>query len=159
MIRTYRPSDLDAIREITVICFDGTSIDQNIEKIFGKIGGKDWRWRKARTADADARVNPEGIFVYEDGGKAAGYIATRIDPESKIGWVSNLAVLPDYQGKGIGKALMAAALDSFEAGGMQMAKIEVLEQNAVGPIFYPRAGFREVARQIHYIMPLKDRKL
>jgi hypothetical protein len=35
-----------------------------------------------------------------------------------------------------------------------MAKIETLEQNARGQALYPRFGFREVARQIHYVMSL-----
>ena len=39
---------------------------------------------------------------------------------------------------------------------MQVAKIETLEQNAVGQALYPRAGFKEVARQIHYAMRLDE---
>ena len=38
--------------------------------------------------------------------------------------------------------------------GMAMAKIETLAQNDSGQALYPRCGFREVARQIHYVMPL-----
>ena len=38
--------------------------------------------------------------------------------------------------------------------GMEAAKIETLAQNAVGSQFYPSVGFREVARQIHYLMRL-----
>ena len=37
---------------------------------------------------------------------------------------------------------------------MAMAKIETLAQNERGQALYPRCGFREVARQIHYVMPL-----
>ena len=159
MTRTYRPSDLDTLREITRICFDGISVDQRIENAFGRIGETDWRWRKASHIDADARANPEGIFVYEENGTVAGYITTRIDPDTRIGSIPNLAVLPQHQGKGIGKALMAAALDYFETSGMVLARIETLDQNEIGTVFYPRTGFQEVARQIHYAMPLKNRKL
>ena len=159
MIRTYKPSDLKTLCDITVICFSGTSIDQNVEGIFGRIGDKDWRWRKARTIEADTAVNPNGIFVYEVDGVVVGYITTRIDPDTQTGLIPNLAVLPGHQGKGIGKALLTAALDYFEASGMAMAKIEALDQNPVAPTFYPRAGFQEVARQIHYAMPLKNRRI
>ena len=159
MIRAYRAADLKALRDITVTCFHGTSIDQNIECTFGRTGDHDWRWRKARSIDADAEVNPGGIFVYEVDGGVAGYITTRIDPEIQTGLIPNLAVLPEHQGKGIGKALLSAALDYFEGRGMRLAKIEALDQNPVGPTFYPRAGFTEVARQIHYAMPLEDRKI
>jgi hypothetical protein len=37
---------------------------------------------------------------------------------------------------------------------MTVAKIETLEQNPIGRRLYPALGFREVARQIHYAMPL-----
>ncbi len=159
MIRTYRPSDLETLQEITLVCFDGISIDQSIENTFGTFGETDWRRRKARHIDEDAQANPEGIFVYEEDGKPVGYITTRIDAETRIGGIPNLAVLPEHQGKGIGKALMVAAFDYFEASGMVLARIETVAQNPVGTVFYPRSGFQEIARQVHYAMPLKDRKL
>ena len=61
-IRAYTNSDLEPLRQITAICFDGVSIDQNMEKLFGEIAGKDWRWRKMRHIDADAAANGDGIF-------------------------------------------------------------------------------------------------
>lgn len=159
MIRTYRPEDLEALREITVICFEGVSIDHNIEKKFGQFAPADWRVRKAKHVDDDVNANPEGVFVFEENGKVMGYISTRIDHESKIGQIPNLSVLPECRGKGAGSALMKAAFDYFEEQGMVVAKIETLDQNEIGKYFYPRSGFIEVARQIHYAMPLKDRKL
>ena len=159
MIRAYQPSDLTKLKEITIICFDGVSIDQNIERIFGKFAETDWRSRKVTHIDADAAANAGGIFIYQHEGEVVGYITTRIDHESKIGGIPNLAVLPECQGKGVGKALMKAAFDYFEEQEMSVVKIATLDQNPVGLSFYPRSGFREVARQIHYAMALKDRKL
>ena len=37
---------------------------------------------------------------------------------------------------------------------MTIAKIETLVQNPVGSHLYPSVGFQEVARQIHFAMPL-----
>ncbi len=159
MIRAYRPDDLETLQEITVICFDGVSIDQNIEAKFGRFGERDWKARKAEHIREDAAANPEGILIYEEQGEIAGYITTRVDPDSKIGRIPNMSVLPAYRGRGIGKALLTAALDTFEQQGMTAARIETLEQNDVGQSFYPHAGFEEVARQIHYAMALKDRTL
>ncbi len=159
MIRAYRPDDLETLQEITVVCFDGVSIDQNIEAKFGRFGDRDWQVRKAEHIREDAATNPEGIWVYEDQGTIAGFITTRVDHDSKIGHIPNMSVLPAYRGRGVGKVLLAAALDEFERQGMTAARIETLEQNDIGQSFYPRAGFQEVARQIHYAMVLKDRKL
>jgi len=154
-IRDYRETDREALRTITEICFVGVSIDKNIEDRFGKIGGKDWAWRKKRHIDADIEACPEGILVAEIDGQVVGYITSRIDQESKIGWIPNIAVLPEYQGRGIGKALMERALNYLREQGMEMAKIETLEQNEIAKRFYPKIGFVEVARQIHYVMPLE----
>ena len=156
-IRPYIPEDRDALVRITLICFDGVSIDQNIEKKFGKVGGRDWKFRKARHIIWDIEANPEGIFVAEEDGEPVGYVTTRPDHETKIGWIPNLAVLPEHRRKGIGKALMDRALDYLKEKGMEMAKIETLEQNEVGKRFYPKVGFVEVASQIHYVIPLGER--
>lgn len=159
MIRDYRPSDLQALREITMICFEGTSIDQNIEARFGKIGDTDWRMRKAKHIDADARANPQGIFVYEVDGTIVGFITCALDPETRVGSIPNLAVLPAHQQKGIGKELLVKALDHLESRNVLLVRIEALDQNAVGPDYYPRIGFQKVATQIHYAMPIADRRI
>jgi len=154
MIRKFRPSDLPRLEEITVLCFEGVSIDHGMEQRFGVIAGKDWTWRKARSIQWDVEANPEGVFVCEADGAVVGYITTRLDPESRIGWIPNIATDPTCQGKGVGRALMEAALDHLRASGMLYAKIETLVQNKKGQTFYPSVGFKEVARQIHYLAKL-----
>lgn len=99
-------------------------------------------------------ANRSGIFVAESGGSVIGYITTRIDEESKVGGIPNIAVMPKYRGKRIGHALMKSALVYFREQGMMYARIETLAQNDIGSSFYPDTGFVEVARQIHYAMPL-----
>jgi ribosomal protein S18 acetylase RimI-like enzyme len=61
------------------------------------------------------------------------------------------------RGQGVGRRLIEHALSHFRAAGMTVAKIETLEQNTIGRHLYPSVGFVEVARQIHYAMPLQDR--
>ena len=159
MIRKYEPRDLEQIKDITVICFEGVSIDHNIEKNFGQFAETNWKARKAAHMDDDVAANSDGIFVYEDEGSVIGYITTRLFRDALIGQIPNISVLPGHQGKGIGKALMQAAFDYFEEQGMMVAKIETLDQNESGQSFYPSAGCKEVARQIHYAMPLSDRQI
>lgn len=155
MIRPYCPADLEKLKEITAICFAEVSIDANIEAQFGAIGGRDWRWRKLRHIDQDVEgERARGVFVWEEEDQVLGYITTRIDAESKIGWIPNLGVLPQHQSRGLGRKLMEHALTYLRQQGMEAAKIETLAQNAIGSRFYPSAGFREVARQIHYLMRL-----
>lgn len=155
MIRPYQPADLERLKQITAVCFEGVSIDRNIESKFGRIGGHDWCFRKLRHIDADtATEHADGVFVYVDDGQVIGYISTRLDHETRIGWIPNMAVEPGAQSRGIGRQLMEHAVDYLRAEGMEAAKIETLEQNPVGSRFYPDVGFEEVGRQIHYLMRL-----
>ena len=153
-IRRYRPSDLETLKTITAICFDCVSIDQNIERLYGLVHGKDWRWRKKRHIDDDAEINAAGILVAEVDGRIAGYVTTRVDKAAGIGGIPNFAVLPEFQQRGIGRRLLEEAVAYFAAEGLSYARIETLDQNDVGAHFSPAFGFREVARQIHYIMPI-----
>ncbi len=155
-IRRYKESDRERLKDITIVCFDGVCIDQNIEKLFGHIAGNDWTWRKKRHIDGDADSYPNGIFVAEIDNEIVGYITTRVDHATKTGGISNFAVLPAYQKMGLGRKLAAEAIAHFKSEGMEYARIETLEQNAVGQHFYPKLGFKEVSRQILYMMPIND---
>ncbi len=158
MIRRYAEADREPIQAITAMCFSGVSIDYAIELRHGLIAGKDWRWRKAQQIEEDIAANAEGIFVAVEGGEVVGYVTSRVDLESKIGWIPNLAVLPAYQQRGLGQALIETTLAYLAEAGMLYARIETLAHNAVGQHFYPSMGFEEVARQIHYIKRLGSRE-
>ncbi len=85
-----------------------------------------------------------------------GYVTMQCDSETRIGWIHNLVVAAEARGQGLGRRLIEHALAHFRAAGMTVAKIETLEQNPIGRHLYPSVGFIEVARQIHYAMPLTD---
>jgi ribosomal protein S18 acetylase RimI-like enzyme len=154
LLRVYQPGDLDTLRALTVDAFQGVSMDQNIEAQFGIIHGHDWRWRKARSIDADVSIHPHGVFVAEENGAILGYITTRVDAESGIGWIPNMAVAAAARNCGLGRRLIEHALDYFRSQGLTHAKIETLDQNSIGQHLYPSCGFREVARQLHYVTDL-----
>ena len=154
-IRTYQPQDLPRLQDITARTFGPVSIDRNMEAQLGPFGQGDWSTRKVAAIADDCAAQPDGVFVAEDGGGAVvGYVTTRVNDVSRIGWIPNLAVDPNHQGRGLGRALLLHALDHFRRRGMQVAKIETLEQNPVGQALYPSLGFSEVARQVHYAMRL-----
>lgn len=153
-IRPFRPDDLAELKRITIEGFDGTAIDQNVEKEFGVLGGHDWRWRKARHIDQDHAANPAGVFVAEEDGRILGYITAVLDREARKGRIPNLAVDASARGKRVGRQLIEHALDYFRREGMVLAMIETMVNNAAGQHLYPSCGFVEVGRQIHYAMKL-----
>lgn len=153
-IRKFKEKDLPKLKEITVICFDGVSRDQNMERMFGKIAGTTWQERKVEYIEEDCRENPGGVFVAVVKGEVVGYITTRIDSRLRVGRIMNFAVLPEHRGQGIGSKLMERALKYLRKKKMEYARIETLEQNELCKQYYPRLGFQEVARQIYYMMKL-----
>lgn len=156
MIRPFRSEDLQTLREITVEAFDGVSIDQAIEREFGLINGRDWRFRKGRHVDDDAQREPHGIFVLELDGEIAGYISTRQDRDAGVGFIPNLVLVPQHRGEGWGRKLIRYALNHFREAGLTHARIETLVQNDVGRGLYQSLGFREVSRQLHFCADLND---
>jgi ribosomal-protein-alanine N-acetyltransferase len=114
----------------------------------------DWATRKRQSIDADCDAHPAGILVAEEDGRVIGYVTTRLNAESRLGWIPNLAVDPTWQGRGLGRQLLEAALDYLRDAGMTHAKIETLASNERGQALYPALGFVEVARQIHFVREL-----
>ena len=156
MIRKYRESDREILKQTTVQTFKPVSIDASIESTFGYPGATTWEQRKVRHIDADCDANPDGIFVWEEHGQVIGYITTRLDQFAKTGWIPNMAVAEGHQGKGIGHKLLTEALEYFRENGMELARIETLVQNEVGAHLYTKFGFKEVARQVYYCMRLEN---
>ena len=155
-IRCFQPNDLPALKALTVEAFDGVSIDQNMERQFGLIHGRDWRHRKGRAIERDVAKDADGVFIAEFGGEIAGFVTTWMDREAGLGWISNLAVSASRRGQGVASRLIEHALARFRSHGLSHARIETLEQNAIGQRMFASRGFREVARQIHYCTRLGD---
>ena len=151
IIRTAVASDLRSIVDLTEKEFRSASIDAKIEDM---IGGIPWIETKAAVLKTELEKNPDGCFVAVSGGEVVGYITTVIAGIAARGVIANVAVSSKLQGGGIGKKLIGRALDHFRGLGLHQAKIETLASNQAGQHLYPSLGFREVERQIHYIMPL-----
>ncbi len=152
-IRNYRPADRIEVLEIAGDSFAGVSLDENIEKAFGKVG-KGWREHKKDVVDGDILSNPALLLVAETEGRVVGFLCGRVYPERSTGQIANLAVHEMFRGRKIGRALVQEALTRFRRRGMRYARIETLEQNEAGRAFYPSLGFEEIGRQVFYMKRL-----
>lgn len=153
-IRTYREADRARLKQLTVDSFAGAAIDKNIEDRFGLLNGTDWKERKAAHIDDDIAANADGVLVAEIDGEIVGYITVVLNRATKLGRIPNMAVDERCRGRGIGATLIDAADDYMRAQGMSHGKIETLDQNAVGNHLYPKKGYEEVARQVHFVKEL-----
>jgi ribosomal protein S18 acetylase RimI-like enzyme len=150
MIRVARPEDRERIVEICLASFSGVSIDENIEQQF-QLPKDGWKAKKRAAIEDDLKY-PAWVFVAEEEGQVVGFITTRIAGDT--GRIANFGIESAYRGRGLGKKLLAHALDFFRKEGLALARIETMEQNEIGQNLYPKMGFVEVARQIHYAIEL-----
>lgn len=155
VVRTAVCGDLKSIVDLTEKEFRSASLDAKIEDM---IGGTHWIETKAATLKGELEKNPDGCFVAVMDGEIVGYITTVIVSIASRGVIANIAVSSKLQGRGIGRKLIGRALDHFKKLGLHQAKIETLASNQVGQHLYPAFGFREVERQVHYVMPLSEKK-
>ena len=156
MIREATIADHDAILKITSSVFGGSTFEKNIDDTYGIIGGKDWEWRKRRHLIEDLEDDQGKCLVALEGEVVLGYVTMRMNYEAKIGHVPNLAVEKTAANQGIGRALLNQACQVMRMEGMELARIETLEQNPVGRYLYPDVGFGEIARQIYFAMDLRQ---
>jgi ribosomal protein S18 acetylase RimI-like enzyme len=68
--------------------------------------------------------------------------------------VLSIAVSQDARGKGVGKALMTAALREFHRRGISQVKVAVWAGNETANRFYERCGFTLALRREHHGLPM-----
>ncbi|MEM8865769.1 MAG: GNAT family N-acetyltransferase [Planctomycetota bacterium] len=66
----------------------------------------------------------------------------RVTP--RYGGIQNVGVTAEHRGRGLGRALVAAALLGFQQAGLQRAFLEVTSQNDAAVQLYRQLGFRQV---------------
>lgn len=89
------------------------------------------RWEESL---ADGGVT---VLVAEENGTAAGVAGCRRE------WLDGLYVLPQWWGRGVGKALHDEVLDRLRAEGCGRCHLWVLEDNGRARTFYERLGWIE----------------
>ena len=83
------------------------------------------------------------VWVALDGSAPAGFVAVKLHGTDKMGEIYMLAVDPDQQGRGIGGALIAFALDWMKEAGMEIAMVETGGDPGHAPArhTYEKSGF------------------
>ena len=94
----------------------------------------------------DQGVDPHDVLVAELDRLTVGY--TKLGPPTPLASnrhvldVQSLAVLPAYQRRGIGRQLIAAAIEAAAARGVRRLRLRVLTTNPVAQRFYASLGFK-----------------
>jgi putative acetyltransferase len=125
-IRAETPDDIAAIRQVNVAAFEHHPISHQTEHLIVEALRSAGALELSLVAELDHQVVGHVAFS-----------ATSVG-EARTGWylLGPVAVLPDRQGQGIGRALIEAGLEELRARG-------ALGCVLVGdPGFYARFGFR-----------------
>ena len=83
--------------------------------------------------------NPETSFGAFENDILAGAILCGHD--GRRGFIHHTAVSLEYRNKGIGKALLDAAINALEKEGISKAMLVVFKDNEIGNIFWEKQGF------------------
>lgn len=92
-------------------------------------------------------------FVWVEDGRVVGNVSLRRAPGWGGFFVGNVAVHPDWQGRGIASGLMKAALEEISARGGRWVGLEVRANNQVAHRLYEHLGFRETGRTLCMLRP------
>lgn len=83
------------------------------------------------------------FFAIFNGHNPIGYsVLYANDAQTKVGYISIIAVLNNMQNKHVGSALMQKCIETSAEKGMTYIRLEVLKNNESAILFYERWGFK-----------------
>ena len=134
-IRKMRSGDLPRVMEIELATFT-------------------MPWSEATFRGLLRRTDSD-LFVAERGSTVIGYaVFWSVTDQGELG---NVAVSPQYRGKGIGTKLVEAVLERALEKGVREVFLEVRKSNLGAQNLYKAFGFFEVGkRRNYYLEPLED---
>ena len=125
-------------------------------------GLSQWGWEAYRAElekpEAVMLVARRNVPEAQTGRRLSGYIAARINADELH--VNNIGVWPEARRRGVGGALLGAALDHAARCGAREAVLEVRAGNLPAQTMYERFGFAVVGvRRNYYKEPAEDAKI
>ncbi|MFQ5844606.1 MAG: GNAT family N-acetyltransferase [Planctomycetota bacterium] len=147
VIRPARPGDAQAIGRVYVETWRSTYAGILPDRVL--VGLSQSRQALIWSRAIAKRGRAEFVAVAEDPADGViGFASSGPAVEGPPGWgeVFTLYVLPDHQGEGLGRALLAALFSDFVAHGIGAALIWVLAANPFR-FFYQAMGGRPVAER------------
>jgi ribosomal protein S18 acetylase RimI-like enzyme len=156
-IRDLKPEDVGQVLEITELAWEPVYAARRAElgdRLFALVH-PDWRAEKR----AAVRQQCEGasgayVCVAESGSRVVGFAAYYARPTRRAGVISNNAVHPDFQSRGIATLLYTAVLNRLRALGMRYVTVETGADAAHAPArrAYRKAGFDAVVPTVRFYM-------
>lgn len=144
-VRIYRSEDQDRVKQCIIEL-------QNFECVLepDRVAGELVFERNFQELQEACHQNTDKMFVAEAEEGVVGFINIRFEHESQTylsslidyAYISDIVVLQEYRGQGIGTMLLQHAEDFAKQQGTTVLKIGVLSRNQQAADVYQHAGFR-----------------
>jgi ribosomal protein S18 acetylase RimI-like enzyme len=152
--------DLVAVADLVELCFNDT-LDPEGRSYLKQMRQAAQHARLIGWANSlalDAGMSPAGLVWEEDspdggGPRLVGNLSLiPIGLQGKRGYlIANVAVHPDFRGRGIGRSLTLTALEMMRSRGAPAAWLQVRNDNPAAIRIYQATGFKERARRSSWI--------
>ncbi len=145
-IEPYNPSHLDAIVRLSLRAwkpvFDSIRNAMNAE-VYQAFYPDHWQTSQQKAVEDVCADKDTHVWVAQDAGSTVGFVAVKLDSESNMGEIYMIAVDPDFQGCGIGSALMEFSLNWMTDAGISIAMVDTGGDPGHAPArhLYEKAGF------------------
>jgi ribosomal protein S18 acetylase RimI-like enzyme len=90
--------------------------------------------------------DPAWWFIAAAEGRIVGVSLSEVWESDGIGWVGQLAVAPEWRGRGLGRALLLTSMRAFRERDLPRAALSVHGDNLLATRLYESAGMRPAWR-------------
>ncbi|MBI4783282.1 MAG: GNAT family N-acetyltransferase [Oscillatoriophycideae cyanobacterium NC_groundwater_1537_Pr4_S-0.65um_50_18] len=145
-IQPYDAEQLDAVIRLSLRAwepvFDSIQKAMNVD-VYRIFYPEHWRVSQQKAVEDVCVAEDTNVWVAIEAGFLVGFVAVKLNSEDSMGEIYMVAVDPDYQGRGIGSALIELALDWMRNAGISIAMVETGGDPGHAPArhTYEKAGF------------------
>lgn len=126
-IKPYNPHQLDAVVRLSLRAW--TPVFDSIQKamnadIYQSFYPDNWRVSQQRAVESVCASEDTNVWIAIDDGSTIGFVAVKLHSDDSMGEIYMVAVDPDFQGQGIGTALVKFAIARLKDAGITVAMVE-----------------------------------
>lgn len=127
MIRAYADPDLDAVVDLSLRAWEPVfeSMREVLgDAIFARLHVPDWRTVQADAVRSSCTSEERDVFVAVVDDRPVGFVTIALNAfHERMGVVDMIAVDPEYQRRGIARALMEHSIGHMRERGMDIAAV------------------------------------
>ena len=145
-IKPYAPHHLEAIVHLSLRAW--TPVFNSLQKVMNAdvyqvFYPDSWRVNQQQAVEDVCTGEDANVWVAIEADSTVGFVAAKLHSEDSMGEIYMVAVDPDWQGRGIGSALIEFALSWMKGEGMSIAMVDTGGDPGHGPArhTYEKAGF------------------